>query len=147
MVVLLPLAALGAIVVAVRPTWRRTYSIPVLLIAIVGVAAVPLATNTGEQLAAVVPGPNPLILIRETRGETLLPVAVAFLVLLAVAVTVGGRTDSTGRHGSGATVVRTGSRVAAVAAVLAAPAGLAVTGLVVWIGHSGAAAVWQAPGG
>ena len=34
-------------------------------------------------------------------------------------------------------------RVTVITGVLAALAGLVVTGLVVWIGHAGSAAVWQ----
>ncbi|MBN9100801.1 MULTISPECIES: DUF2231 domain-containing protein [unclassified Pseudonocardia] len=141
-VVLLPLATLGALLIAVRPRLRRTFGIPVLLMALVGVAAVPVATQTGEQLQRVLPGPNPLIQIHEQRGNTLLPWAVAFLVVLAVAVVTEFRTS---RPVDGATT-RTSSRVTTIATVLAAVLGLVVTGLVVWIGDAGATAVWKGVG-
>jgi hypothetical protein len=141
-VVLLPLAALGAVLIAVRPSWRRTYGIPVLLIAAVGVAAVPIATTSGEQLEGALPGPNPLIEIHEHRADMLLPYAIAFLVLLAVAVLaerVGARAGD-----GGGVAVTTRTRVATVAAVLAALLGIVVAGLVVWIGDAGATSVWHA---
>lgn len=86
-----------------------------------------------------IPGPNPLIQAHEERGELLLPFALAFLVLLVLAV-VAERRGATPVDGGTAVLTRT--RLAGVAAVLAAVVGLVVTGLVVWIGHSGAAAVW-----
>ena len=151
-VVLLPLASVGAVAVAVRPAWRRALGVPVLLIALAGVAAVPVATQTGEQLQDALPGPNPAIELHQDRGETLLPFAVAFLALLAVTVVVGIRADRAAtRTGDGTTgggtALATRSRVVTVAGVLAALAGLAVTGLVIWIGHAGATAVWQGVGG
>lgn len=139
-VVLLPLAALGAILVAARPVWRRTYGIPVLLLAVVGVGSVPVATLTGEQLRNSL-RPTPAIALHEGRATTLLPYAIAFLVLLAVAVIQGIRDDRTAA-GSGGAAVATSSRIVTGAAVLAALAGIVVTGLVIWIGHSGASAVW-----
>src|ERR671915_1843401 len=85
-VVLLPLAALGAIVIAVRRSWRRTFGIPVLLITLAGVAAVPMATTTGSQLWTALDVNNPLIDVHAQRATWLLPVALGFLALLAGAV-------------------------------------------------------------
>lgn len=140
-VVLLPLSALGAVLVAVRPKWRRAFGVPVLLVALVGVGAVPVATQTGGQLRDSLPGPNPAIALHQERGETLLPYAIGFLALLTVAVILGIRDDRAAATPGGAAVATT-SRLVTLAAVLAAVAGLVVTGLVIWIGDSGAAAVW-----
>src|SRR5918994_3422534 len=85
-VVLLPLAALGAVVIAVRRSWRRTFGIPVLLIALAGVAAVPMATTTGSQLWTALDVNNPLIDVHAQRASWLLPFALGFLVLLAAGV-------------------------------------------------------------
>jgi hypothetical protein len=134
-VVVLPLAGLGAMLLAVRPAWRRIYGMPVLLLALVSTAAVPLASETGEQLERALPPGNPLVRVHEQRADTLLPVAIAFVVLLAIAVFA--------------------DRIAALAsirllpggaAVLAGISGAVVIGLVVWIGHAGATAVWQGVG-
>ena len=147
-VVLLPLATLGAVLVAARPAWRRAFGVPVLLVAVVGVVAVPVATQSGEQLKEALPGPNPQIAIHEYRADMLLPWAVAFVVVLAVAVLAGVVADRRARVGddAGTTTTRTSSRLVVGAAVLAALLGLVVTGLVVWIGDAGATAVWGGVG-
>jgi hypothetical protein len=147
-VVLLPLAAVGALLVVARPAWRRQLGVWVLLVALAGVAAVPVATQTGEQLEHALGGGDELIAIHEERAETLLLPALVFLVLLAVTVFVGRRADALVRaDGPGAAHAvasdpTTLQRVTAITGVLAALAGLAVTGLVVWIGHAGSAAAY-----
>lgn len=137
-VVLLPLAALGTLAVAARPVWRRNLGGAVFLVALVGVVAVPLATTTGEQLEAVLGGQNPLVEIHEQRADTLLPFALLFLALLAATLLLGRRADRTAATAGGS-----GKVVVTAVSVLAALAGLLVTGLVVWIGDAGATAVWQ----
>lgn len=136
-VVLLPLAALGTLAVVARGRWRRAWGVPVLLIAAAGVVGVPVAARTGEQLAAALPS-NPLIDVHEERAELLLPFAVAFLVLLAATVLVGRVGDRTSDGGAPAR-----SRAELAVGLLAAVAGIAVTGLVLWIGHAGSVAVWS----
>jgi hypothetical protein len=139
-VVLLPLSAVGAIAVAVRPAWRRQLGVPVLLLAIAGVAAVPVAVWSGGYLREMLGGGGPLVEIHEARAMTLLPVALAFVVLLAVTVLTGRYADrDEPTRGGSATV----GRVALGSGILAALAGLAVTGLVIWIGHAGSAAAWS----
>ncbi len=143
-VVLLPLAALGTLAVAARPSWRRQLGVPVLLLALAGVAAVPVAVQTGEQLKAALGGQNPLIDVHQARAGLLLPFAIAFLVLLAVTVLVGKRADRAEPGSGGGTT--TATRVTIGSGVLAAVLGLVVLGLVVWIGDAGATAVWQGVG-
>jgi hypothetical protein len=147
-VVLLPLAAVGTLIVVARPVWRRQLGIWVLLLAFVGVASVPVATQTGEQLEHVL-GTNPLIKIHEQRAGTLLIPALIFLALLAATVFVGRRFDAAAPvDGPGAAHALTADtatlqRVTTIVGVLAALAGLVVMGLVTWIGHAGATAVWS----
>ncbi|MHA6629660.1 DUF2231 domain-containing protein [Pseudonocardia sichuanensis] len=145
-VVLLPLAALGAVVIAVSRSWRRTLGVPVLLVGVAGVAAVPMATTTGTQLWTALGGHNPLIDVHAQRASWLLPVALVFLVLLAGAVLterVAARAEA-GAHARATTATR--ARAATGLAVLAALAGLAVTAVVVWVGHAGSVVVWQGIG-
>ena len=146
-VVLLPLAAVATLLVVVRPVWRRQLGVWVLLLAAAGVFAVPVATSTGEQLRASLGGGSPLVEIHEERAETLLIPALIYLVLLAATVLVGRRADAAvdGPGAAHATRSNVGSlqRITMITGVLAALAGLAVTGLVVWIGHAGSVAVWQ----
>lgn len=139
-VVLLPLAALGTVLVAVRPVWRRTLGMWVFLIALVGTLAVPIATTTGDQLKEALGGGGPLVEVHEGRADRLLPFAVLYVVVLLAALLLGRRADQT----AGAASVQT--RVTAAVAVLAALLGLGVTYLVVWIGHAGATAVWEGTG-
>jgi hypothetical protein len=160
-VVLLPLAAVGTLLVVARPVWRRQLDVWVLLLALGGVASVPVATRTGDELKRALGGGGELVEIHEQRGDTLLLPAVLFLVLLAVTVVAGRRADGSAvadgagsRHAVAAgtatrTAAGTGSwqRVTLITGVLAAVAGLVVTGLVVWIGHSGSAAVYSGVSG
>lgn len=134
-VVLLPLAALGSLLLALRPAWRRRFGVVVLLITVAGVGAVPLAVATGEQLHAVL-GDNPLIIEHEHRADTLLPYAIAFGMLVLATVLLGYRADV---DGAGVGL----RRVTIALSVLAFVAGAVVTGLVVWIGDAGSQAVWQ----
>jgi hypothetical protein len=149
-VVLLPLAAVGTLLVVARPAWRRQLGVWVLLLALGGVAAVPIAAQTGEQLEHAIGG-SELIAIHEERADTLLIPAVIFLLLLAATVLAGRRADAP-VDGPGAahavtTTTATMQRVTLITGVLAALAGLIVTGLVVWIGHAGSVAAWSGVGG
>jgi hypothetical protein len=158
-VVLLPLAAVGTLLVVARPVWRRQLDVWVLLLALGGVASVPVATRTGDELKRALGGGGELVEIHEQRGDTLLLPAVLFLVLLAVTVVAGRRADGSAftdgagsRHAvatgtATATAAGTWQRVTLITGVLAALAGLVVTGLVVWIGHSGSAAVYSGVSG
>ncbi|HEX4253108.1 MAG TPA: DUF2231 domain-containing protein [Pseudonocardia sp.] len=154
-VVLLPLAAVGTLALAARPTWRRNLGVPVFLIALVGVVAVPVATQTGDQLRGLLGGGGPLVEVHEERADHLLPYAILFLVLLLATLLLGrlaDRSDAAGQHdgqhdGQHAGQLRVPVRLATSVGVLAAVAGLVVTGLVVWIGDAGAKAVWSGVGG
>ncbi|GAA0898588.1 DUF2231 domain-containing protein [Pseudonocardia zijingensis] len=146
-VVLLPLAALGAVVVAVRRSWRRVLGLPVLLVAVAGVAAVPLATSTGNQLWAVLGAQNPVIETHVQRASWLLPAALVFLLLLggALLTELASVRAEAGAHAAPAATA-TQYRVATGLSALAALTGLAVTAIVVWVGHAGSTAVWQGTG-
>jgi len=155
-VVLLPLAALGALLMALMPSLRRRMGVAVLLLAVAGVGAVPLATRTGEELKAALPPDNPLIEAHEQRGDELLPYALAFgiaVVLLVIAGRLADRERSaapsstdTGGDSQAGTAPRTWRRIALVAAALVAFSAVAVTVQVVRVGHSGSTAVWQGVG-
>ena len=92
-VVLLPLAAVGTLLVVARPLWRRQLGVWVLLLALAGTAAVPVAQQTGEQLAESLGGGGPLVMEHAMRASTLLLPALVFLALLAATVLVGRRAD------------------------------------------------------
>ncbi|HEY3262089.1 MAG TPA: DUF2231 domain-containing protein [Pseudonocardiaceae bacterium] len=158
-VVLLPLAALGGLVIAARASWRRRFGPAVLALTAVGVAAVPLATRTGNQLKNVLPA-NPAIDRHAELGNNLLPFALAYgvAVLLLViagrladrergADTAAGASAGSGDGDGALRVTRTWRRVAIVAAALVAFTATAATVQIVRIGHSGSAAVWKGVGG
>jgi hypothetical protein len=141
-VVLVPLAALGALACAVRPAWRDRLGVPTLLVALAGTASVPVAVLSGQQLQVALNGGSDLTRIHVERGSILLPYAIGFLVLVA-AMVVADRRARVGVPAGGHAAPAPPSRLPVVLAVLAALAGLVVTGLVVWIGHAGSAAVWS----
>ncbi|HET8642555.1 MAG TPA: hypothetical protein VFM37_11495, partial [Pseudonocardiaceae bacterium] len=92
-VVLLPLAALGALLMALMPSLRRRLGVAVLLLAAAGVGAVPLATRTGDELKAALPPNNPLIEAHKQRGDELLPYALAFGIAVVLLVIAGRLAD------------------------------------------------------
>jgi hypothetical protein len=170
-VVLLPLAAIGGLVIAARASWRRRFWLPVLVLAVLSVAAVPLATTTGDQLRTALDLPdNQLIARHADLGEQLLPFAIAFVVAVLLLVVTGrladrerdaartaaatdpatDRTAATGGTAVATAPATTGTlwrRVAIVAAALVALTGVAAAVQVVRIGHSGSTAVWDGVGG
>lgn len=141
-VVLLPLAALGAVAVAVRPAWSRPYGPLVALAALGGAASATLATVTGRQLEAaigVTPQFAPVIDAHEQLGDLTLWVSWPFAALAVATTVLAHRTTREEGGGGTATRTRTGTRLlGAVTAVV----GVVTVVLVVLTGHSGAAAVW-----
>ncbi|WP_127129799.1 DUF2231 domain-containing protein [Georgenia sp. SYP-B2076] len=170
-VVLLPLAVAGTIVVVLVPAWRRAYAPLVALVATVATALVPVATESGLALMRRV---GPPLAAHQAEGQRLVYFAVPLTVLLwaLVVADVGRRraaraaapatTEDGGDADAGAAArgaqVRTrlaprtepatapGRRLATVVAVLALVAALA-TGLQVFrVGESGARSVWGGVG-
>ena len=144
-VVLLPLAALGTVLIAARPSWRRPYGIPVLALAVAGAVSVPIATASGTDLAAKLGNDSPLLETHMDRASMVLPVAIVFVVLLAAAVVLDRRLPhDAGRHGGGTTTTtRVDPRLVLATTVLAAIAGIVLTVLVVLTGDAGATMVWM----
>ncbi|HEX6342614.1 DUF2231 domain-containing protein [Umezawaea sp.] len=147
-VVLLPLAAVCATALAVRPAWRPKYAWPVLGLTLVGVGSVPLAQKAGEQLEARLAGlENPLIQRHADLGNDLLPFALGFGLAVVLLVVAGRLAD---RERAAAVespeIPRTWRRIAVVMAVLVVCTGVASTVQTVRIGHSGATAVWDGVG-
>jgi hypothetical protein len=93
-VMLIPLAALGAVLVAVRPAWRQIYGVPTLVLAVSGLACVPIATASGTALAADHGGHESAALeLHIARADAVLPATIVFAVLLAAAVLMGRHAD------------------------------------------------------
>jgi len=131
-VVLLPLAALGVVALAVRPSWRGRYGGLVVLITALATAAIPLATSSGESLEHRVGDPGE----HAELGDTLLWFALPLLIA-AVALVWLHRRDT--RPGGSR---RTPRGLAVVVAVLAVVVAVANLVQVYRVGDSGAKAVW-----
>jgi energy-converting hydrogenase Eha subunit A len=129
-VVLVPLTALGAVAVALRPSWSRAYAPLVAVGALAGAVAAQLALLAGEQLEQainVTPSFAPVI---EQHGRFGLYTVVAtwpFAVLATAAATLARRMSGLAPR---------------IAAVVAAVSGLIAVVFTVLAGHSGSAAVW-----
>jgi hypothetical protein len=148
-VILLPLSALCAILIAVVPRWRQRFGIPVALLTIVAVAAVPVATHSGQNLLlrrnqTFGPGDDAeagLMLEHSKLGEQLWPWAlvlgIAVIILVGVPLLTRQSTDSFGRQ----TTLMRGIGIVAAIAVLVGAVGSTV--MVIRIGDKGAHAVWQ----
>lgn len=129
-VVLVPLAALSALVVAVWPAARARYLPLALGIATLALISVPIATNTGGQLEKHV---RPSALVEQHTGmaDGLLPFMAVLWAGLAALVVAR-------RMGAG------WSRYLVVAAAVVAVAGAIASGVqIVRIGDSGARAAWH----
>jgi uncharacterized membrane protein len=134
-VVLVPLAAMGAIAISVVPRWRSGYGWLVLAVATVAFACVPVATSAGETLKDGLQLGGPAaekVQSHQDLGERMLPVVGIFWLALAALMVAHRR----GVRGRTATVL------AALTVLTAAAAAV----LTVLTGHSGSEAVWN-PGG
>src|SRR5689334_10742605 len=81
-VVLLPLAALGTLVCAAVPRWRRAYAPIALVLALVALGAVWLAQGSGEALEERVEETQ-LVEAHTEQGERVLPWAAGLAVAAA----------------------------------------------------------------
>jgi uncharacterized membrane protein len=131
-VVLVPLAAVGMIAVAVRPAWRRAYLPLVVAFAPIGLAAVPVATRSGQHLKERLHAGGIVakqIHDHEQMGKLVIYPTIALWVL-AVALLWLDRRDGS-------------KRATTVVAVLGVVAALAAAAQVTVAGHLGSTAVWK----
>ena len=130
-VVLLPLAVLGTIVIAVRPAWRLSYGPLVAACAAVATVLLPVSTSSGEALEERVGNPGE----HAELGDQLIWFAIPLLVLVVAMVWLERR-KAAGRPAIGPSVLPTAIAGLAVVAALA-------TGVQVYrVGDSGAQAAW-----
>lgn len=135
-VVLLPLAVLGTIAIAVRPSWRPRFGPLVVGVAAVATALVPVATQSGEKLADRVGVPTR----HQDLGEELIWFALPLLALVVALVLLDRRTPPPVEAGS-----TTGGLLSAVnvVAVLSVIAAVAAGVWVFRVGDAGSRAVWE----
>lgn len=139
-VVLLPLAALGVVALAVRPSWRGRFGVLVVLIAALATAAIPLATDSGESLERRVGDPGQ----HAELGDQLIWFAVPLLVAAVALYWLHRR--SAARTTEGTTEAARPARQGALGVVVAVLAVVIAAANVVQIyriGDSGAKAVWK----
>lgn len=144
-VVLVPAAVLGCLVVALWPAARGRWGVAVVVLTALAAVSVPLATSTGEGLEHQLPR-TPAIATHAELGDQLLVVVGPLLVAVAVLVVLDRlrrRTPTDGPGTQAAPRVLGRSRVlvgvvAAVTVVLAVVSAVQV----VRIGDSGARAAW-----
>ncbi len=135
-VVLVPLAAVGLIIVAAIRHGRRWYAPVVLAFSIGALAAVALAQGSGEQLEEKVVETD-LVEEHTGMGESVLPWAVAVTVLAGVVAAeplIRRRRDDLP------------AAFAIGVMVLSLVAGVGATASVIRVGHSGAKATWDSVG-
>jgi hypothetical protein len=133
-VVLVPLAALGAVLVAAVPKTRRSYAPLVLIIAIAALVSVGLAQGSGEEFEDQVVETE-LTEEHTDQGETVLPWAVAVVVVAGAVTGAAAFRRRVPKVSAGA--LTAGLVVAAVVASAGA------TWTVIDVGHSGAEATWD----
>jgi len=89
-VVLLPMAVLGAVLIAVWPAIRARWAWPVVVLTVAAVVAIPLATSTGEGLEHSLPRTSALAAHAEL-GDQLLVFAAPLLVCVFALAFLDGR--------------------------------------------------------
>lgn len=127
-VVLVPLAAIGAVLMAVHPGFGRRYGSAIAIIAAVAAAMSLLSRQSGEQLAEVVGTPQP-----HAELGNVLPVFVCVFAVLAAVFWLYARGVPGNRKRP------PWLRALAVAVVVAA---VLATWWTIRVGHSGAESVW-----
>lgn len=136
-VVLLPLAAIFALIAAAVPKLRRHWAPIALGLAVVSVGLVILSEGSGEQLERRV-AETEAVEEHTEAAELVMPWALG-LVLVAAGITAADRLGSKSEKLSPKAV--TGAAVA-----LAVLVGAGATASVISVGHSGAKSVWEKTG-
>lgn len=145
-VAFIPLAAIGALAMALRPTLLRTFGPAVAGIAGIGFVGALLAANSGEELEesrrAAGETISSTLHDHAEMGDTVQLVAGIFFVLVLAWVLFNRWSTKVGDEKATA-VVRKPRLVGIVLAVLVVLAGVGATTSVFLTGHSGATSVWE----
>jgi sugar phosphate permease len=133
-VVLVPLTAIGVIVVALHPSWRRRFHVPLFVMSIVSFVTILVVRQTGEQMYKWMHEDPPVAKHRSLADWTL-RFALVFMVLTGVMSFMERKAAASADGGK-----RTASTVTGALALLAAVL------VVVWVartGHEGARLTWK----
>jgi uncharacterized membrane protein len=132
-VVLVPLAVLGSVVIAVWPAARARFGWLVVGIAAVATVLVPVAASSGNKLRERFPN-NPLVERHEELGEMMIYFAIPLLVFVAALMVV---------HQWGARMISWTKVATIIAAVLTIGFAVAAGVHVYRVGEAGSRAVWD----
>jgi uncharacterized membrane protein len=127
-VVLLPLSALGAIVLVLVPRWRRTFGPLVLIGLAISAASAFVAKQTGQNLAAEIG----ITQQHEQWGDRLFPISVVLFVVFTAWWLWQRRATEPGKR----------SALTMIGGILTVIVALGAIGATVVTGHSGAEAAW-----
>jgi len=145
-IVLIPLAALGTLIMAVVPRTRARLGWPTVAVSGAAVFFAWMAKGSGAKLALRV-DPDPKLTHHINMGNTMYLVALVFFVLVTAFVVV----DSRARARAGSEAAGPGGDqtrrtahgpVLAVLAVLAVVSGAAATARIIQVGHAGSRVTW-----
>ena len=139
-VVVLPVAALTAIVFALVPRWRWLLRWPALVLGVGSLVVAFVARKSGEAFLAAVPGLQQAVALHQKRGDLLFWYCLIFAVIaIAAFLILSGRSPLASGKGAKATKSRPLEVITQVAVVVIAV-------LVIWqtirTGDAGARAVW-----
>lgn len=142
-VVLIPLAAAAAVVLAVRPAWRPRYSTPLAVAAFVGAASAVLASRSGDELNAELKDRiGDLAEKHQDLGETTVILTIVFLVA-SVAIAVADRRAARAGAQIVSALASRGERVLRGGMALTAVLAVVATIWMIRTGHEGARIVWE----
>jgi cytochrome b involved in lipid metabolism len=129
-VVLVPLAAVGALILTFRTTWRATYSPLVLIATLLSLMSAYIATQSGEALSSRVGLPNSHSTLGERLALAVLIFSITFSIWFAIERSKSLRTK----------IPKLLQQL--VKALVPVTAIMSLT-LTVLVGHSGAEATWK----
>lgn len=140
-VLLLPAAAVTAIVFALVPKWRWLLRWPTLLLGLGSLVAAYVAKESGEAFVAAVPQLQPLVKVHQDRGNLLFWFVLAFAVIAVAAyLLLGGPSALASGKGAKATKSRPLELLVSAAIVVV---GVLVIVQTIRTGDAGAKAVWD----
>jgi hypothetical protein len=139
-VLVLPVAALTAIVYALVPKWRWLLRWPTLVLGVGSLVCAYVAKESGEAFVAAVPQLQPLVKIHQDRGDLLFWFVLVFaLVAVAAFLLLTGPSALASGKGAKATKSRPLELVMSAAIVVI---GVIVIVQTIRTGDAGAKAVW-----
>ena len=131
-VVLVPLSALGLVVIAAVPRWRSRYGLLVVLGTTAALVCVPVAVSSGKNLQKRIHASG-VVAAQISHHRSLGQQVIWFVLVMWVLAVALYLVDRAGRTGALAVVV----------AVLAGLSAVAATAQVVRTGEAGSTAVWK----